>query len=58
MINLCFPLRRAFLLLYVQSVYLFFLSTQSKLAKLTLGAVDYIASFCIILILYLTLSIR
>ena len=52
MINLCFPLRRAFLLLYVDSVFLFFLSTQSKLATLTLGAVDYIASFFLIMILY------
>ena len=52
MINPCFPLRRAFLLLYVESVFLFFLTTQSKLATLTLGVVDYIASFCLIMILY------
>ena len=52
MINPCFPLRRAFHLLYVESVFLFFLSTQSKLATLTMGAVDYIASLCLIMILY------
>ena len=52
MISPYFPLRRAFLLLYVELVFLFFLSTQSKLATLTLGAVDYIASFCFIMILY------
>ena len=52
MINPCFPLRRAFLLLYGESVFLLFVSTQSKLATLTLGAVDYIASLCLIMILY------
>ena len=52
MINLCFPLRRAFLLLYVESVFIFFLSTQIKLPTLILGAVDYIASLCLIIILY------
>ena len=52
MINPCFPLRRSFLLLYVESVFLFILSTQSKLVTLTLGAVDYIAYLCLIMILY------
>ena len=52
MANPRFPLRRVFPLLYVESVFLFFLSTQSKFATLTLGAVDYIASLCLIMIIY------